>query len=234
MEKKYALMPLAFLIFTLIIPVVQGSTISSITIELYPTNGDITTDITIKVRGVPFSGGYVTRAGASEYPVLYITYDDKIIASRLAPVTWYGGYGDYSGYSASWDAIIKIPNEYPYSELGKHIVKARIEANDGTVATASTSFSIVNYIAPPEWWSDLPSDFLTTIQGPVGPKGDTGAQGVKGNTGSQGPKGDTGIQGPKGEPGQDFPITAMYYVITASTLALFFGIAAFITARRKS
>lgn len=50
-----------------------------------------------------------------------------------------------------------------------------------------------------------------SIQGPQGPKGDTGdtgPQGPKGNTGDtgpQGPKGDTGPQGPKGDTGEQGP-----------------------------
>jgi hypothetical protein len=39
------------------------------------------------------------------------------------------------------------------------------------------------------------------VQGPQGPKGDTGARGPKGDTGPQGRKGDTGPQGLKGDTG---------------------------------
>ena len=43
------------------------------------------------------------------------------------------------------------------------------------------------------------------VQGPEGPKGDTGSQGPKGDTGAQGSKGDTGAQGPKGDTGVQGP-----------------------------
>ena len=49
-------------------------------------------------------------------------------------------------------------------------------------------------------------------RGPVGPKGDTGATGLKGDTGDTGPigpkgdKGDTGLTGPKGDTGEVGPI----------------------------
>jgi len=43
------------------------------------------------------------------------------------------------------------------------------------------------------------------VQGPEGPKGDTGSQGPKGDTGAQGPKGDIGAQGPKGDIGAQGP-----------------------------
>jgi len=55
------------------------------------------------------------------------------------------------------------------------------------------------------------SEWLTSLVGPQGPKGDTGAQGatgpqgVKGDTGAQGPKGDTGATGPKGDTGAQGP-----------------------------
>jgi hypothetical protein len=225
MEKKYALMTLAFLLFTLIIPAVQGSTISSVTVEIYPNKGDITTDIVVSVRGNPYAGGFLTSAGDREYPVLYVYYDDQVLESRVAPKTSGRGYGDFSDYAASWDVSVKVPNQYPYSELGQHIIRVRVDASDGSSATATANFNVVNYITPLQWWENLPQDFIQSI---------TGARGPIGSTGATGPKGTTGTQGPKGEPGQDFPTIAMYYVITASTLALFFGIAAFITARRKS
>ena len=51
------------------------------------------------------------------------------------------------------------------------------------------------------------TDFLNSLKGEKGDKGDTGEQGPKGDTGEQGPKGDTGekgetgAQGPQGEKG---------------------------------
>lgn len=53
-------------------------------------------------------------------------------------------------------------------------------------------------------WNDLIA--TAELQGPQGPKGDTGPQGPKGDTGDtgpQGPKGDTGPQGPTGPAGAD-------------------------------
>lgn len=229
MNKNYATLTLAFLLFLLVSPIVKGTTISSITIESFPTKGDITTNITITVRGVPFTGTFPTSTGYAG-PVLYIIYDDKILVSRSLTSTS-SRAGDNTDYTASWDEEIKVPNEYPYSELGQHTIIARVEASDGTVATASTNFDVVNYIAPPEWWRNLPSSFLATIQGPVGLKGDTGAQGVKGDTGSQGPKGDTGIQGLKGDPGITVPIEYVYGSLGLSIIAFIIALIA-ITRRR--
>ena len=187
MKGIQALIIVAFTLLCLASPPAECSTISSITIELFPTKGDISTDLTVKVRGVPFAGGFLTVAGAREYPVLYLYYDDKVLVSRVAPITSSRGYGDFSDYSASWDVNVKVPNEYPYSELGQHVVKVRVEASDGTSASASANFNVVNYIQPPEWWRDLPSEFLAMIQGPAGPKGATGAQGLKGDPGVSAP-----------------------------------------------
>jgi len=189
------------------IPVAFSSTITSITMEVYPISGDITTDIILQVRGVPFRQSYLTVA--KEYPVLYVFYDDKIIASRLNPITRGRGYGDYSDYEASWDVVIHVPNEYSYSELGTHIIRVVAEASDGTKASATTTFRVVNYFPPPEWWSDLPSELLEMITGP---------RGLTGATGPIGPKGDTGTSG------ESYPKEALYYSVGASTIALLISI----------
>ena len=54
------------------------------------------------------------------------------------------------------------------------------------------------------WYIDGVSTGIEAVgpQGPIGPKGDTGAQGPKGDIGETGPKGDTGEQGPQGIQGE--------------------------------
>ena len=74
-------------------------------------------------------------------------------------------------------------------------------------------------IAVQEGFVGTKAEWLASLQGATGPKGD---QGVQGQTGPQGPKGDTGetgpqgpagqqgpqgIQGPKGDPGDDYVLT---------------------------
>lgn len=201
----------------------QANAISSLTLEIFPTNGDITTDITVRVRGVPFTGEYYRQTEA--YPVLYIFFDDKIIESRLEPITRSKtGFGDIYVYSASWDTIIKVPNEYPYSELGQHKITAQIEGSDGSKANATAYFNVVNYVAPPEWWEDLPSDFLAKITGPQGP------QGVKGDQGIQGPVGPAGPRGPQGEVA---PVEILYATIGVSIVALVIAVLAFLKSRNR-
>ena len=54
-------------------------------------------------------------------------------------------------------------------------------------------------------WDGSTWNNVGKIQGPQGPKGETGSQGQKGETGAtgpQGPKGETGPQGPKGADGK--------------------------------
>ena len=63
----------------------------------------------------------------------------------------------------------------------------------------SPVITIVNGI----WYIDGVSTGIEAVgpQGPIGPKGDTGAQGPQGIQGEQGEQGPQGIQGEKGEPG---------------------------------
>ena len=51
--------------------------------------------------------------------------------------------------------------------------------------------------------SELPISW--NVQGPPGPKGDTGAQEAKGDPGPQGPQGDPGPPGAQGDPGRRGP-----------------------------
>jgi len=189
---------------------VSANTISGISLDVFPTSGDITTTIFVRVRGTPYNGIY--KDADNNYPVLYVFFDDKVIMQREVPLIYPRTYYD-SYYDAAWDVEIKVPNEFPYSNLGVHEIRVRVEANDGTSATAKTTFNVVNYIQPPEWWRDLPSEFLDTIRGPTGPKGATGAQ------------------GPKGDPGVSAPVEYFYASIGISVVAIIIALVA-ITRRR--
>jgi hypothetical protein len=67
----------------------------------------------------------------------------------------------------------------------------------------------------------FPASVISTVKGPrgqVGPTGATGLQGAKGDTGAQGPRGDTGAAGPIGPagprgPSGDAAVTAYAYVV---------------------
>lgn len=58
-------------------------------------------------------------------------------------------------------------------------------------------------IAVEHGYSGTEEEWLASLVGAQGPKGDTGATGPKGDQGIQGPKGDTGETGPAGADGQD-------------------------------
>lgn len=221
-KRKYWLMLAMILPFFLIqVPSVSATTITEAIIEASPNQGDITTSIFVQVRGEPYDvnglfGGYLTAK--ADYPRLYLYYDDKCIIQRMACVTA-PGIGDYSNYWSSWDVTISVPNEYPYSELGVHYITAVIEASDGTTASTTTAFEIVSYIPPPEWWEDLPQDFLDNITGPQGP---AGLQGIQGLQGEQGPKGDTG----------SYPIEALILNFSLSSIAVLMSLIALVKANR--
>ena len=195
------------LLFSNINAVQAISTISSVSIEVFPISGDITTNITIQVRGEPHRRDYITKS--RDYPILNIYFDDVLIANQIKPVT-YPKYGDYSYYEASWDYSFMVPNKYPYSELGEHVITAKVEAADGTTETNTANFTINNYIPPPEWWEDLPDDFIDSIRGPAG---------------EQGP------QGIQGEPGESYPVMTFYFIIGASAIALLVSLSALIKPR---
>jgi len=205
MKVSFKLFFLA-LLFTSICAVSAKSSISSINIDVFPTSGDITTNITIQVRGDPYTRDYITSQ--RDYPVLTIYYDDIVIANRIKCVTR-PKVISYSYYEASWDYSFKLPNEYPYSELGDHVITAKVEATDGSTATNTATFTIVNYIPPPEWWEDLPPEFIDSITGPMGPPGEIGP---------------VGSQGVQGEDGESYPQNALYYTLGASTMALLVSI----------
>jgi hypothetical protein len=230
MKSKYWFF-LCSIVFLLLVESVSASTITEATIEVSPRRGDITTDIFVQVRGEPYTGGFLTVAG--DVPVLYLYYDDKVIIERMKCVTKSRGYGDFSDYEVSFDVSVKVPNEHPYSELGEHSITAVIEASDGTRASSTTTFEIVNYIPPPEWWEDLPQDFIAEITGPQGPQGEIGLQGPEGEQGQVGPQGAQGPQGQQGDKGEkgdtgDIPNEAVILNLGISTISAIISIIALI------
>jgi len=207
-------------------PSVLGTTVTGATVDVYPKQGDITTEIFVSVRGEPYKGGILTAAG--DVPVLYLFYDDKIIVQRMKSRIIPKGYGDYSDYECSFDFTFNIPNEYPYSELGIHNITAVIEASDGTSANATTTFEIINYIPPPEWWEDLPEEFIDEITGPQGETGEQGPHGIQGEQGQIGPQGPQGEKGDKGDKGDTgpYPNEAIMFNLGISAISVIISIIA--------
>jgi len=186
MKKQAVCLLLVLLMF---FPEVMCSQVTSMTLEVFPTKGDITTEISVIVRSYP----YYTY---NQF-FLYILWDDVLVIQRLADIN-HPGYSN--PHEHSWETTFYIPNEYPYTELGLHNVTAIIAA-EGEMYRQSTIFNITNYIPPPDWWEDLPQEFLDKITGPQGPQGAPGPQGSQGVQGKQGPQGPMGPTGPKGDKG---------------------------------
>lgn len=213
--KKLAILFISILML-LIIPCSFCSTITDVTIEIYPKQGDITTEIFVHVRGEPY---LVTKQ-----TFLYLYWDDKFIIQRMSCIShdhvW-------NVWELSWDILLRVPNEYPYSEFGSHNITVIIETTDGYVVKNNTTFNVINYIPPPEWWEDLPQEFLDEITGPQGLKGDKGEKGDKGNTGSQGSRGDTGqrgLTGPKGDKGEPGEVTFFLLLISLGGVFMILGV----------
>jgi len=215
-RKYWLLLALILPLLLTYISSVSATTITAATIQIFPNEGDITTKIIVQVRGEPYSpsslwGNYVTDK--ADYPRLYLKYDNIIIVQRMACITAPGD-GSYSYYYCSWDYNFSIQeiqqlNKYPYSNLGTHIINATIEASDGTTASATATFTIVNYLPPVDlfwtWWNSLNSTIKSQLQGP---------QGI------QGPKGDTGATGPQGQ----YPTEVLILNLGISTLSVIISI----------
>jgi Collagen triple helix repeat (20 copies). len=198
----------------------SAEAITGATIEVSPGQGDITTGILVQVRGEPYRNG--------QGSCLYLYWDDKCIVQRLEDLDV--SNPPISSHIHSWDCAVSVPNEYPYSELGIHNITAFIEADDGSSANATAIFEVVNYIPPPDWWEDLPQEFVDEITGPQGAQGPKGEQGEQGPVGPQGPQGD---KGDKGDPGP-YPSGAVILNLGISTISGIISIIALsVSCRRK-
>lgn len=173
MKRRLAVLSICLAIFLLQIKPVPVTSITGMTVEVHPSEGDITTEIYVLVRGEP----YHVSPGQT---FLYLFWDDKLVAERLPSI--FHEAGPKSWYEQSWDLALKPPNEYPLSELGTHEITVVIESTDGTKAVSLATFDIVRYFPPPELWELLPQDFIDRI---TGPRGTTGAMGPQGPAGEK-------------------------------------------------
>ena len=200
MKTKLLVTILSIIVVMSLVGSVHGSTVTSATVGIHPAKGDITTEIFLNVRGTPYNG--TSYNYYEDFPVLYVYYDNKLIVDKMEPFKVPYTYGAWTDYLLNYDVKIKVPDEFPYSELGSHTITVVIEALDGTFASAFVSFEVVNYIPPPDWWEKLPQEFIDEITGATGATGAQGEQGIQGGTGKQGIQGETGEQGVQGEIGE--------------------------------
>jgi hypothetical protein len=175
MRTKQLTIIVSIIVLMSLVGLVKGSTVTSATVDVHPVEGDITTDIFVHVRGEPYNG--TTYTVYADFPVLYVYYDDKLMVDKMQPFKVPYTAGGWTNYLLSYDVTIKVPDEYPYSELGPHKITAVIEARDGTYATAFATFEIVHYIPPPDWWENLPQEFIDEITGKQGEQGIEGEVG---------------------------------------------------------
>lgn len=105
--------------------------------KVYPTEGDVNTDIFLQIRGLPGTGFY-------EYYYLYIFWDDILL----------GTFPDNSGtYDHYFDTHFSPPNKGNYSALGNHTVYFEVWNNGRTAMLLNDSFvfTITKYLPCPEY-----------------------------------------------------------------------------------
>lgn len=194
-------------------------------VDIYPKEGTINTEILIVVRGDPFKTDTAWN--------LYVFYDGKCLIQRYPDIT----IGKTGTHEHRWDVTIKPPDEFPYStkstSKNKHFVKIMVENELGQTESYKTEFKITEFIAPPSYWDQLDPAFLEEITGPEGPQGDVGPigtqgdRGPRGNIGERGERGlrgntgETGPKGPQGPPGVPYPLLTFNIGIAMSLIAFF-------------
>ena len=105
--------------------------------SVYPTEGNVNTDIFLQIRGLPGTGFY-------EYYYLYIFWDDILL----------GVFPDNSGtYEHFFDTHFSPPNSGNYSALGNHTVYFEVWNNGRTAMfiNATFVFTITEYFPCDEW-----------------------------------------------------------------------------------
>jgi len=198
--------------------------LTSATMEVYPNEGDVTTEILVHVRGSPYKIDTSVTIGSGVY--LYLYWDTKCISEHLEPKIM----GRF--WELTWDVHLRPPNEFPFSELGNHTLRAVLESGEGEIAETSSTFKIVKYLPPPEWWTNLPQEILDQLKGNQGIPGLQGKEGIQGPMGPQGEQGIQGEQGPQGVQGKEgtYPISFLLIPTIISAIAL---IAVFIKKESK-
>jgi len=148
------------IVFSLVfvLPIVNAQPYFSV----YPTEGNVNTDIFLQIRGLPGTGFY-------EYYYLYIFWDDILL----------GTFPDNSGtYVHYFDTHFSPPNSGNYSALGNHTVYFEVwNANRNAMfINATFVFTITEYFPCPEYlalnatytsllanYSDLLSDYNSLL-----------------------------------------------------------------------
>lgn len=166
-------------------------------VDILPDRGDIMTDILVLVRGDPIEGGLWH---------LYVFYDGLCLVKRQ-PSTQ---IGKTLVYRHTWDVVIKVPPELPYStkstSKNKHEITVMVEDELGHRSIYETEFKVIDFILTPQAWEKLSPDQLEAMRGPQGEPGPQGLDGesIVGPQGEPGPQGPPGQDGRAGVPGESF------------------------------
>ncbi len=218
--------------------------INNLSVIISPESGDVNTKINIHIEVNPEADH--TTCPVSSY--LYVYYDDFSEIIKSEPLYSTAG----ANILVTWDTFILVPNQTPYSNLGLHTIKIIVEGMDGSKVTIAKSFTITNFIPPPDWFDKLNSTIKAKLIGPVGPqglRGFNGTQGIQGlqgiqgiqgdrgltgATGAKGDKGDTGATGPQGiqgPQGEIAPEWEFYTIIGFCVMSMAFSIGAFVRSK---
>lgn len=166
-------------------------------VDIHPDRGDITTDILVLVRGDPIEG---------ELWHLYVFFDGLCLVKRQPSIQ----IGKTLVYRHTWDVVIKIPPELPYStkttSKNKHEIMVLVEDELGHRSEYKTEFKVVDFILTPQAWEKLSPEQLEAMRGPQGEPGAPGLPGesIVGPQGDEGPRGPPGQDGVAGVPGESF------------------------------
>lgn len=162
-----------------------------VNITRFPSSGDADTKMILIIRTSPLqsAGSWHT----------YVYWDDKLIIDKSFDI-----FVSKDLWKHTWEFQIT-----PTGSRGTHYIDIWVIDNYGNAVSKITTFKLTKSAPPPEWWNDLPEEFIDLVTGPKGIQGEPGIQGLKGDegdqgkTGSRGTKGDTGERGERGQAGKD-------------------------------
>lgn len=170
-----------------------------------------------------FSLAVKRKGDAAPYPVTVTTEDGSLVWVPTNADTAVAGSGscelsytvdDVLAKSQTWSTEVyssltgegETEPPEPYQSWVDKVLKAgaAAEAAASKPAYIGANGNWYTWDVAAQQYADSGTP-ATGPQGPIGPKGDTGATGPKGDTGATGPEGDTGPQGPKGDTGAQGP-----------------------------
>jgi len=151
--------------------------------DVLPPSGSSDEEILVYIR--------VAHPNPNEPLCAYVFWDSRPIVQRLGDVI------EGNIHQHRWDI-----NFYPPDGLctrGEHTIKIWVEDSENNIVKWPVwKYTITSIVPRPEWWEDLPPEFIANITGPPGPQGEPG---VQGDIGPLGPQGEAGPPGPMGETG---------------------------------